>query len=303
MPPDTHTASASRRTVMPLLALLVALVGLLLTDWSAVDRGALRSALGRDLVRITDLANLRPAGATADPRASMPVSVVQEGGPLWIAAEAEAAVDADPIFERGEPHLLRIEVVEAARTYGVRGQLWRQGWSLRAPEPLWISPAPWIVLLSALCGAGWAALRRRVGGGLMVAGLLAQGLMVALPWPAGFVRPTLQQTWQQGPLGHWVVELARTLPDVSVSVGAGVITLCALLMLFDHRRSSERGGSLLASGLVGVLGVALWVEASMRAGLWPWLSQPAGWAALLGALGLWWWAVRRRRPEPTGEPA
>jgi len=282
-------------SLVPLLALLLALTGLLATDWAAVDRGALRSAMTRDLVRIAELANLRSV-APADPaRASMPVTVVQEGGPLWIADEASAAVDADPIFTRGEPHVLRIEVVEHARTYGIRGQLWRQGWSLRSPEPLWVSPAPWIVLFSALAGAGWAALRGRMGGGLMVAGLLAQGLSMGLPWPASFTRPSLQQTWRDGPAGHAVVELARGLPDVSVAVGAGVITLCVLLMLFDHRRSAERGGGLLLSGLLGVMGAAAWIEASLRVGLAPWMTQSAGWAAMAGVVGLWWWAWRRRR--------
>lgn len=306
---DEPTAASAARPWIPALAVLLALWGLFATDDAAVDRAMVRAALGRDLGRITELAGLRPAGHSAGPsadgfaadRVAMPVTVVQEGGPTWISEQAEAAIDDDPVFTRGEPHLLRVEVVHDARTYGVRGQLWRQGWSLRAPEPLWVSPAPWVVWLSGLAGAGWALGRRRLGGGLMLAGLLAQGLMRALPWPEPFVRPSLEQTVRDGPLGHAVVALARRLPDISVSLGAGVITLCVLLMLFDHRRSPGRGGELVVGGLLGVLGTLAWLEASLRAGLGPWLGQPAGLLALVGILGLWGWAWRRRRPSPTPE--
>ncbi|MEM9459434.1 MAG: hypothetical protein AAGF11_34970 [Myxococcota bacterium] len=298
---DEPTAAIAARPWIPALAMLLALWGLFATDDAAVDRAMIRAALGRDLGRITELAGLRPTdGAVAD-RVSMPVTVIQEGGPTWITEQAEAAVDDDPVFTRGEPHLLRVEVVHDARTYGVRGQLWRQGWSLRAPEPLWVSPAPWVVWLSGLAGVGWALGRRRLGGGLMLAGLLAQGLMRALPWPEPFVRPSLEQTLRDGPLGHAVVALARSLPDISVALGAGVITLCVLLMLLDHRRSPGRGGDLVVGGLLGVLGMLAWLEASLRAGLGPWLGQPAGIVALSGGLGLWGWAWRRRRPSSPSE--
>lgn len=303
MPPDASRAAGSRWSWVPLLALLLALAGLFATDASGVDQGVVRSALGRDLVRIAELASLRPPQGSAPGRASMPVTVTQDGGPTWITEQAQAAIAEDPVFTRGEPHLLRIEVVQHARTYGVRGQLWRQGWSLRAPEPLWVSPAPWVVLLSALAGAGWALLRGRLGGGGMIAGLCAQGLMLALPWPATFVRPSLEQTWRDGPLGHTVLELARGLPESSVALGAGLITLCMLLMLFDHRRSPGRGGGLVAVGLMGVLGGLLWLEASLRAGLGPWLGQPGGVLAAIGTGGLWaWaWARRRRGSVPEGD--
>lgn len=293
-----HATAPGRRSgaapVVPLLALLAAFLGLLATDWEAVDRGVLRSVLARDLDRIAELAGLRVDATTSEGRPSLPVMVVQEGGPSWITEEAEAVVEADDMFIRGEPHLLRVEVIEHARTYGVRGQLWRQGWSLRAPEPLWSSPAPWVVLLSALAGAGWAGLRRRMTGGLVLAGLLAQLLVLALPWPLEFPRPSLSETWREGPLGHAVVALARGLPDASVALGAGVITLCAVLMIFDHRRSADRGGGVVAAGVLGVLGVLAWTEASLRLGLWAWLHQPAGVLALLGALGLWGWALAGR---------
>ncbi|MCA9710074.1 MAG: hypothetical protein KDK70_29820 [Myxococcales bacterium] len=307
MASDDDGVASRGRSLVPALALLLALFGLLATDATAVDRGVLRAALGRDLDRIAELGSLYPAGVRGGAEStSLPVTVTQEGGPLWVTQEAEAAITDDPVFTAGDPHLLKVEVVAYARTYGVRGQLWRQGWSLRAPEPLWVSPAPWIVVFSALAGAGVAGLRRRLGGGWLLQGLLAQGLLLALPWPATFVRPSLEQSWREGPLGHAVVELARRLPDVSVAVGAGVITLCALLMLFDHRRSPGRGGGLVLDGLLGVLGAALWLEASLRAGLGPWLGQPAGVVAVAGLLGLWAWTWRRRRPvvlDPQEPPA
>lgn len=295
-----HVASGAlgRSAAIVPLALLVALAGLGITELEAVDRGVLRAAVGRDLDRIAELANLRLPPGPADAWPTMPVTVVQEGGPTWITEEAAAAVEADDVFTRGEPHLLRVEVIEHARTYGLRGQLWRQGWSLRAPDPLWVAAAPWVVLLSALAGAGWAGLRRRLAGGMGVAGLLAQLLWLGLPWAPEFVRPSLEQTWREGPLGHFVVGLARALPEASVAIGAGVVTLCAVLMIFDHRRSPDEGGGLLAAGLLGVLGLLAWVEASLRAGLLPWLQQAGGVLALAGALSLWLWAWRRREPPP-----
>jgi hypothetical protein len=290
-----HATATRRLALGAVLAVLAALAGLWATDEVAVARGVLRSALARDLDRIAALAGLREE----DERAVMPVTVTQEGGPTWIVEEAEAAIDADPVFTRGEPHLLRIEVIEHERAiYGIRGQLWRQGWSLRAPEPLWVTPAPWIVLASALAGAAWAGRRRRgLAGGLALAGLVAQLLLWVRPWPAGFVRPSLVGSWREGPLGHGVVALARGLPEASVAVGAGVVTLCVVLMIFDHRRSPGEGGRLVAAGLLGTGGLLAFVEASLRAGLLPWAAQPAGVVALVGAVGLWWWAWRRREPR------
>lgn len=289
-----QAAASRRRATGAVLAVLVSLVGLWLTDAVAVQRGVLRSAIARDLGRLAALAGL---DVPAEGRAMLPVTVVQEGGPTWIAEEAEAAIDADPVFTRGEPHLLRVEVIEHEGTFGVRSQLWRQGWSLRAPDPLWVQPAPWIVLGSLLAGAGWAWRRRSLVGGSVVAGLVAQLLLLARPWPAGFVRPSLQATWGEGPLGHGVVALARTLPDASVAIGAGVVTLCAVLMIFDHRRSPDAGGALVARGMLAVLGLAALVEASLRAGLLPWAGQLGGMLALCGAAALWWWAWRAPEPQ------
>jgi hypothetical protein len=296
-----HATAARRRALGAALAVLGALSGLWATNGTLVERGVLRSAVARDLDRIAELADLRQAAA-ADERPVMPVTVVQEGGPTWIVEEAEAAIAADSVFTRGEPHLLRIEVIEHAGIYGVRGQLWRQGWSLRAPEPLWAQPAPWIVLASALAGAVWAGRRRGgLAGGMALAGVVAQLLLLARPWPAGFVRPSLPDTWLAGPLGHGMVTLARGLPESSVAIGAGVVTLCAVLMLFDHRRSPGQGGGIVAAGLLGVLGAVVFVEASLRAGLGPWAGQPGGVLALTGAAGLWWWAWRRREPRAQEE--
>lgn len=296
MPSAEQVAVSRRRALGAGLAGLLALVGLVVTDAEAVERAVVRSAVARDLDRIAVLAGL---DGPVDARATLPVTVIQEGGPTWIAEEAEAAVDADPVFERGEPHLLRVEVIEHEGTYGVRGQLWRQGWSLRAPEPLWVEPAPWLVLVAALAGAAWVWRRRSVVGGLVLGGVVAQVLLLVRPWPAGFVRPSLSATWREGPLGHGVVAAARALPDASVAIGAGVVTLCAVLMLFDHRRSPDAGGGLVARGMLGVLGLVALAEASLRAGLLPWAGQLGGGLALCGVAGLWWWAWRGRAPQET----
>jgi hypothetical protein len=296
MPSAEQAAAARRRALGAGLGGLLVVVGLGLTDAEAVARGVVRSAVARDLERIAALAGL---DGLDDGRATLPVTVVQEGGPTWIAEEAEAAVEADPVFVRGEPHLLRVEVVEHRGTFGVRGQLWRQGWSLRAPQPRWAQPAPWIVLVAALAGAGWVWQRRSVVGGLVVAGVVAQALLRVRPWPPGFVRPSLPATWREGPLGDGVVALARALPDASVAFGTGLVTLCAVLMLFDHRRSPDAGGGIVVRGMLGVLGGLALVEASVRAGLVPWGGQLGGALALGGAAGLWWWAWRAHKPRET----
>jgi hypothetical protein len=290
-----QAAASRRRAAGAVLTGLLALAGLLLTDAEAVARGVLRSAVARDLDRLVALAGV---DSSTDPRGVLPVTVVQEGGPTWITEEAEAAVDADPVFARGEPHLLRVEVIEHEGTFGVRSQLWRQGWSLRAPDPLWARPAPWIVLVAAVAGAAWAWRRRSMVGGLVLAGLVAQLLLLARPWPGEFLRPSLQVTWREGPLGHAVMALARALPDASVAIGAGVVTLCAVLMIFDHRRSPEEGGGPVVRGMLGVLGILAFVEASLRAGLGPWATQAGGMLALAGAAALWWGAWRTRPPQP-----
>lgn len=287
-----QAAASRRRATGAVLAVLLSLVGLLATEGEAVARGVVRAALLRDLDRLAALAGI---DRRTDPRATLPVTVVQEGGPTWISAEAEAAVEADPVFVHGEPHLLRVEVIEHEGTFGVRSQLWRQGWSLRAPDPLWVRPAPWIVLAALLAGAGWAWRRRSATGGLVLAGLVAQVLLLVRPWPADVPRASLQATWREGPLGHGVVALARALPDASVAIGAGIVTLCAVLMIFDHRRSPEEGGGLVARGMLAVLGLLALAEASLRAGLVPWVSQPPGMLALAGAAGAWWWAWRGPR--------
>lgn len=281
-------------------ALLVALcvVGLAITDAEAVARGLVRGAVAHDLGRIRALAGL---DASPDGRTTLPVTVLQEGGPTWITEEAEAAVDADPVLVRGEPHLLRVEVLEPEGWLGIRSQLWRQGWSLRAPDPLWLEPAPWVVLASLLAGAAWVWTRRSPAGGLLLGGLVAQALSWARPWPAGLVRPSLQATWRDGPLGHATQALAQALPDAAVAIGAGVITLCAVLAVFDHRRSPETGGAAVAWGMLGVLGALALVEASLRAGLVPWATQPGGALALASAVALWGWGWARARPRR--EPA
>lgn len=282
------------------MALLLVWVGLVLTDRTAVEQGVVGDAIGRDLVRLADLAALR--GSEADgPTASMPVMVTQDGGPGWLTAQAEAAVERDPVFERGDPHLLQVEVVEFRGVFGVRCQLWRQGWSLRAPQPLWVTPAPWVVWLSVLAGVAVAVVGRRLVAGLWVAALLVQWLLTALPWPADVPRVSWSATVEQGPLAHAVTELARALPEASGAFGAGVITLCVLLMIFDHRRAAEGSTSLLA-GAAAVLALAVWIEGATRAGLVPWLLTAGGAVSALGLSGLWWGAWRRAG-ETTESPS
>jgi hypothetical protein len=92
---------------------------------------------------------------------------------------------------------------------------------------------------------------------------------------------------REGPIGGALVAWARGLPDSSLAIGAGVIVLCTILVVFDHRRSPSRGGMVLVRGLVGVAGLLLWLEAAARSGLFGWARTGAGALALVVLVAAW----------------
>lgn len=233
-----------------------------------------------------------------DPRSRLPVSVNQEGGPLWVTAATEAAVETQPslVLDDDGVGTVRMEVISDDRHLALRGGLYRQGWNLRSEHPLQVRVTPWVPMLGLALGLLAMMLSRRMGVGFAVAGVTAQLIDAALGWPAEFLAVPWQSQVRDGPVGSAVIDLALGLPDSGVAIGAGVVTLCTVLVAFDHRRSSGKGGTLMAAGLLGVLGILVWIEAAARCGMGPWIGTAAGAASIL-AMALAWGQQGRTLPR------
>jgi arylsulfatase A-like enzyme len=270
------------------VAVLALVLGLLALDRQATGARSVEHAARLSLVELGRLAGVRDAQGRAT-GTTIAVDVAQSGGELWIGQAIAAAVDRDPAFERGDgPHVLTVEVVENGPAIAMRMGLWRRGWSLGPPRPAIVRTAPFIVLLALAIGALVRSRGRSVGASLAIAGGLAQAGTLLLPWPGPGVPPGLVGQWRDGPLATVLRLVAERLPDSATAIGAGVIALCLVLAVFDHRRSPGRGGGLVISGLLGAAGVVALVEAAVRVGVPGALGQVAGWIAVLAVVGLWW---------------
>lgn len=280
------------------LAILVGLgVLLFVPDTTATMQQAARSVVDRELDELAVLAGLRDARGTILVERPLGVSVVQEGGPLWLTEVTRDVVEADPGFELEDgPHLLRAEALSTEHTFALRLHLYRQGWNLSGERAARIHIAPWAVAGSLVLGAlGVQLARRGVGVAWLLAGVMAQAVSSVLPWPSTLPAQTYAEALRDGPLLQTVVRLARNLPDEAVAVGAGIVVLCLVLMAFDHRRSRGRGGWLLLAALAGVVGVVLLLEAAGRTAFFSWLATAPGFfgvglliAAWLLAFGARW---------------
>jgi len=279
------------------VVIVAAVLSLVLSAFGAAaalpDAGVERSQ--RLVEQLARLAGLEPSD---DARSRLPVRVNQEGGPLWVAPAVEAAVDEHQGFERVTDGLgiIRVEVVADDTHVAMRGGLFRQGWNLRAEHPLRVRAVPWIPMLALALGLGAMRFFGRMGVGFAVAGVAAQLLDAAVAWPDAFVAVPWQAAVRDGPVGSAVTALALALPDAAVAVGAGVVTLCLVLVVFDHRRSSGKGGTMLAAGMLGVLGMLVWVEAAARCGMGAWIGTAVGAASIL-AMALAWGQQGRTLPR------
>ncbi len=238
--------------------------------------------------RLAELGGLTERGGRVTAR-PLAVAVNQEGGPLWVqsAVTDAATTHAAYVVSAPAPNLIRVEVIADETHVAMLGGLYRQGWNLRNERPLRVRILPWIPIL-ALAGGLWVfAWTRRSGWGLAVAGVAAQGFAAMVAWPPDVPTVSWTDAVRDGPLGASIIELAARLPDASVAVGAGIVTLCGVLIAFDHRRSSGRGGVLLAAGLLGATGLLVWLEAAARCGFLGWMTTAAGIVAVL-AMALAW---------------
>ena len=306
--------------MLPRSLLVVAVVGLLLAclalPWlggAATREAALASLASRSLDDLALLANLRDDQGTLLRDEPFPVEVVQDGGSLWILPAIEHAVDESPWFQTGNsPHLLRVEVIEDPRALALRLHLWRGGWELRSPEPLRIRTQPWVLVVGGLLGAVGAVLVRRASMGLALAGVLAQLLLAFVVPPVDVFAPqTNWLEWQSGPLFGRLLPWIAAMRSIDLAIALGVITLCLVLVGFDHRRSKSHddlnlvSASLLA--LLGSAGVIALVEAAFRSGFVASLSHAWGLLALFGLVLAWvpalaqareQWLVQRRATKP-----
>jgi hypothetical protein len=240
--------------------------------------------------RVVDqLAKLAGLGPSENARSKLPVGVTQEGGPAWVTEAVQGAVERHPSLELSDNGLglVRVEVVESGSAIAMRGGLYRQGWNLRSEHPLRMRGVPWIPMSALFIGLGVMAYTRRMGIGFAVAGVAAQLVDRAVSWPDAFVAVPWAAQLRDGPVGQSVVELALSVPESGVALGAGVVTLCMVLVAFDHRRSSGKGGAMFAAGMAGVLGGVLWVEAAARCGMSGWIGTGVGAASIL-AMALAW---------------
>ena len=261
----------------------------------SVDRAVVRQGLGAELRALGVIATLRDDKGEFTGRGQLPVTIAQQGGPLWITDVLHDAVERDEAFRVGDGiNQLRVEVIAGRGAYALQVNLHRQGWNLRGEQPRRVRAVPWVAVAAAIAGALSRSWTRTIGFSLLVAGLVAQLALLVLPWPSAL--PPLG--WVEEVAAGPVLELARraalSLPDEAPAIGAGVIVLCLVLIAFDHRRSRQTGGRLMIGGIAGVLGALAWIEAGARAGLFGYLSTAPGWIGLLAILGLWAWQWTRR---------
>ncbi len=286
---------------LPRSLLLVALVGLVLAcvalvglDGPSTRAAAMRELAGRSLDDLALLAGVRDDAGVLQRDEPMPVEVIQDGGSMWILPAVEQAVDDTPWFSRGKsPHLLRIEAIEHPRALALQLHLWRAGWEIRSPEPVRVRVMPFVIVVGGLLGALTAVVIRRPILGVALWGVLAQVLLGVLAPPAELFAPqTLWVEWQRGPLLARLLPWVESMTPIELAIAAALVSLCSVLVGFDHRRSRAREHSFdLASAgvlaLLGTLGTIATLEAAARSGFVASFAGWAGWLATFGLLLAW----------------
>lgn len=251
-------------------------------DPTAAKLAQLRAQARPALIDLEILAGLRDAGGYVSVSRPLEVLVVQEGGPQWVHAAFETALGDDEalVFTPRSAHVLRVSPVERGPTLAIGLSLFRRGWNLARPTPLRFQFTPWVGFVALGLGtAGARGLGRRAWG-WMVAGISAQLLARSTLWPEPPGRGPWLETWGQGWLGQWITLGARRMPEHAEAWLIGLLVLCGVLVLFDHRRSPHRGLRWILPALGGAVGVGGWLEACLRTG---WIGLGA---TVLGGIGL-----------------
>lgn len=291
---------------MSLVAVFAVVVGVAFADDAKVTTRSLHGALALAAAEVAEMANLKPVSGGGPSPSALPVAVVVDGEMPWLAAEAKRAAALEPAFEiNGGPHELRFEYIGDGRTWAVRAQLWRRGWSLRPPQPVIVRIFPWVAVLAAALGGALWVRRVPLWIAAAVSGVGAQVGLWAMAWPTAILRPSFSESVAAGPLGRQVVRWAEMLPETSVAIGAGVVALCLVLAMFDHRRSPGQGGMAIWTAVVVLLAGLAWLEAALRGQVVPWASTGLGACGALGLVGLWggcaWTRLGRRQPSDSSQ--
>lgn len=288
--------------VLGLIGLVLACVALVWLAGQATRERALERLAARELDELALLAGVVDDAGVRQRDEPLVVEVVQDGGSLWIGPAVARAVDASGDFATGNSrHLLRVEVLEDPRALALQLNLWRSGWQLRVPEPLRVRTSPWVIVVALALAAVVAPLVRRISVALALAGVVAQLLLVLVaPPPELFAPRTLVEEWRQGPLFGWLVPALDRLTPLQLALAVAVVTMCLILVRFDHQRSRAGEDALdLASAaafaLLGALGLVALIEAALRSSFAASLVHWSGWLALLGSLLAWLPALAQAR--------
>jgi hypothetical protein len=248
-------------------------------DAPALARRGVAQLSWIELQRIAVLAGLRDHAGHPTVTAALPVAVHHQGSdPAWVVEAVADVVAGDPSFsiEESAPNRIVAEPVVTDGFIAVRLQLQRRGWNLGAGNIAWMFVSPWVATLSAAFGiaAGWV--RGRLGLAALVAGVTAQLALLAHEWPTAIPALWAEGGPSSGLAVQWLRWLAMRLPADSLAWGLGIVVACTILIAFDHRRSRRRGGWALVWTVLGMVGLAGWIEASVRAGASAWLGTGTG---------------------------
>lgn len=290
-----------RGWILLVLAAVVAVGAAAAGAGERLDRILVGSLARQELSTLAELGGFRTDEGTGPAHR---VTVVQDGGPLWVAEVTESAVESEAAFEVGEStSLLRVELVQGWGVLGLQLHLWRRSWQLRGPHPATVGNLPVLGALWWVAAMGVARWRRRLPWGFAIAGLGVQFSLALLPRPEVLQAPTLTEAWSRGPLMTGATGLASQLDELGVAVAIGVVVLCLVLVAFDHRRSRNTSRDLglawaSAGATVTVAGLVMWVEGCLRSGWGGMVELPLGAVSLAGCVLALAAAITSRAGDP-----
>lgn len=290
--PRTRRHALDRGGLLVAFLIAVALASAFSVSMTSAGASAFEHRAALSLRELGTLAGLRDSRGRMSVEHPLPVTVVQEGGPLWLSSALAEAARHDPVFDPVDgPHVLQAEVVGASHLLAVRLELTRQGWSLQMPQPIRIRMSPWIVVLAGVLGALSLRWLRRIGPALLLAGGLGQALLAAAelwqPFPAPLRPRGVLEAMKDGLAAELARGWADALPDTAAALGAGIVALCLVLMVFDHRRSRGRSPTLLLHATAGIVGTLALLEAALRTGADGAVSTLPGLVSVTCLIGLW----------------